>query len=252
MRIFSSPHRLAALLLLVYPASRIAEEALVAVDYGQPFRFGNPSIPILFLLYGAASVGLWRARPWGYGFGVALAAFCAGVLTLIARAMYAVHEFQFLSPLGPAFTAAVIATQIAVLILLLRRDTRALFPGLQPARAQVRLVAATVIVEIGLMGAVAIWGFGGFNGTWQQQTLGALHDPGTFLLVLTDWCCGYGAGLIISDAWGAHWGGLRRAGIPILMYANVIGLLPFAALIRGIFRKMRAPKPSPAVIAAEH
>lgn len=245
MRILSSPHRVAAILLLVYPAARIAEEALVALDYRQAFRFDRPSIIILILLYGAASVGLWRARPWAYGFGMALAAFCAGVLAMVGRALYAVQDLQFISPLGTAFTAAVIAAQIAVVVLLLRRETRALFPGLEPARAQVRLVAATALVEIGLMGAVAIWGFGGFGGTWPQQTLGALHDPGIFLLVLTDWCCGYGSSLIISDAWGPHWGGLRRAGIPILMYANTIGLLPFAALIRAAARRVREPKPSP-------
>src|SRR5688572_17074371 len=84
------------------------------------------------------------------------------------------------------------------------------------------------VLEAGLMALIGILGM---NDNWYQLVALIPHLPAVLILSRMGACCGFASHLVISDVGMSYWGGLRLAGVPMLMIGNFAALVPFLMLV---------------------
>ena len=85
---------------------------------------------------------------------------------------------------------------------------------------------------------MALIGILGMNDNWYQLVALIPHLPAVLILSRMGACCGFASHLVISDVGMSYWGGLRLAGVPMLMIANFAALVPFLMLVRFARRRI--------------
>lgn len=239
------PTRLAAGLLLVYPGLILAGVMLAAIEYRQVVYLLE-HLPLVLLL-AAVAVQLRRGRRWAYATALVCSVMLALILVLYEVAVVSIwggEVWEGASLLGLILSRLPLVTLLAAFVLLVREPTFA-----EPRRRALTLLAAALGIELVLMALIARFGIGGFSGYWYQEALGLSQLPGEIVLTQMGMCCGYENETLISDVIGPHWGGITRQGIPALVAANALGMLPLLALgrallTRGIRVRRSAPAPT--------
>jgi hypothetical protein len=215
--------QLAAALLLVYPALLLAGSVSDALRHEslQPIIDKLP----LVIAPAAVAVGVMRGRRWAYG---AALVFGAGVAAIVPLYWYAAtlsggpETWRGMSAIGLASAVLAPLASGAAFVLLLGDAT-----GGDSRRRILRALLLGLGMALGLMALIALFGIDGMDeGVWYQVVLGATQVPGLIILRWMGFCCGFLNSTIISDMILPHWGGIVKAGIPALVAANTIGLLP--------------------------
>lgn len=243
-----SPTRLAAALVLVYPALILTRNARAALQYGWPGYLVDGLLLVVFLI--AVCVSLWRGRRWAYTSALVCSGALAAILVLYEVAVWWVwraETWDGWSPIDHVLHFLRFAALAAAFVLLVR-DTR--FAG--PRRRALTLFVAALGVELVLMGLIAWLGVGSFFGSrpWYQILLDVSQSPGGTILTQMGMCCGYENETIISDVIRPHWGTITRHGIPALVTANALGLVPLLYLVRSrLIRGSHSRREVPAAAA---
>jgi hypothetical protein len=227
------PTRLAAALLLVYPALMLVSSARWAIEYRNISYLGDHLPLVLFLA--TVGVQLWRGRRWAYTAALVCSAVLPLILVLYTVAVAYVwgsEAWEGASPLLLMIGFVPVAAIAAAFALLVRDPS---FTGQR--RRALTLLAAALGVELVLMALIARFGVGGFSGYWYQTVLGLTQVPGEIILTQMGMCCGYENETIISDVIGPHWGAITQQGIPVLVAANALGLVPLLSLIRALLAR---------------
>jgi hypothetical protein len=226
----TSRTRLASGLLLVPPALILLGNVLAALEdrWAGDLLTGLPLAVFLIVV----GVHLWRGSPWTGP--VALVASGGIVLLFLlyhvaaaqvwgweswAKAPVPAYLLEFLPPIACAAAFALLVSDASL------GDAR---------RRALALSLAALAIEIGLMALIAVLGIGSVFGgrAWYHLVLGYTQLPGEMILGQMGMCCGYENETIISDWVDLHWGGITRHGIPTLVVANALGLVPLAYLLR--------------------
>lgn len=225
----TSRTRLAAGLLLVLPALILGGNVLAAVEdrWAGYLLTGLPLAAVLVVV----GVQLWRGRAWAGPAALIASAGFALVFVLYQVALAHIwgwDSWEGTSPAAYVHELLPIVTCAAAFALL------AADASLGNARRRALALALTALaMEIGLMALIARFGVGGMlgGGRWYQELLGYTQIPGEIILGQLGMCCGYENETIISDFFDMHWGGITRHGIPTLVVANALGLVPLAYLL---------------------
>ncbi|WP_420124873.1 hypothetical protein [Longimicrobium sp.] len=242
------PIRLAAGLLLVYPALILVVNVRAAVLGRTPHYLLEGLLLALFLI--AVGVYLWRGRRWAYAAALVCSAALAAILVLYEAVVWRLagdEMWEGWTRAEQVLHFVPVAALLAAFALLVRE------PDFGAARRRTLGVwAAAFAVELVLMALIARFGVGSpFGGNpWFQDVLSFSQVPGEMILTQMGMCCGYANHTIISDWFTPHWGGITRDGIPVLVTANALGLVPLFSLIRAaLARRSRARGAAPAVAA---
>lgn len=240
------PTRLGAGLLLVYPAMKLAYSARWAIEDRDISYLGEHLLLVLFLA--AVGVQLWRGRRWACTAALVCSAVLTAILVLYETVVWWLYGdvmWEGWSRIDQVLHVLPFAALPAAFVLLVRaRDF-----GAARGRA-LGLTAAALAMEMVLMALIARFGVGGFLGgnPWYQDALSFSQAPGQIILTQMGMCCGYENHTIISDAFDSHWGGITRHGIPVLVAANALGLVPLVSLIRArLVRRSGARGAAPVV-----
>jgi hypothetical protein len=222
--------RPAAVLLLVYPALMLSYSVRWAVEERDLSYLGEHRLLVPFLI--AVGVYLWRGRPWAYTAALICSAALAAILVLyeaVVWRLYGEEMWEGWSRIDQVLHFIPVAALAAAFVLLVRAQDFG-----SARRRALGLVAAALAVEVVLMALIARFGVGGFFGEkpWYQDALSFSQIPGEIILSQMGMCCGYENHTIISDAFDSHWGGITLSGIPVLVTANALGLVPLLALVR--------------------
>lgn len=241
-----TPTRLAAGLLLVYPALMLAYGARWAIEERDISYLGEHRLLVLFLI--AVSVYLWRGRRWAYTSALICSAVLTAILVLyeaVVWRLYGNEMWEGWSRIDQVLHFIPFATMLAAFVLLVRAQD---FGGAR--RRALGLLAVALATELVLMALIARFGVGGFFGEkpWYQDALSLSQLPGEIILTQMGMCCGYENHTIISDYFDLHWGGITQEGIPVLVAANALGLVPLLSLVRAaLVRRSGARGATPAV-----
>lgn len=242
------PNRLAAGLLLVYPALILVGNARAAIEYRWiPYVLEHLPL-VLFLI--AVSVYLWRGRRWAYTAALTCSAALTAILLLYEAVVWRLYRnemWEGWSLVDRVLHFLPFAALLAAFVLLVRAQDF----GAARGRA-LGLWTAALAMELVLMALIARFGVGGLFGgnPWYQDALSFSQAPGTIILIQMGMCCGYENHTIISDAFDLHWGGITRHGIPVLVAANALGLVPLLSLIRArLLRRSGTRGAAPAAAA---
>jgi hypothetical protein len=214
---------LAAALLLVYPALLLAGSMSDALRHESL----QPIIDKLPLVIASAlvAIGVMRGRRGAHGAALVLG---AGVAAIVPLYWYAATlsggpgTWRGMPAIGLANAVVAPLASGAAFVLLLGDGT-----GADPRRRIMRALFLGLGLELALMALIALFGIDGIGeGVWYQVVLGVTQAPGMSILTWMGFCCGFLDSTIISDMIVSHWGGIMRDGIPALVAANTIGLLP--------------------------
>jgi hypothetical protein len=239
-----SPLRTAAGLLLVYPALILTFNVAAAVQYRSAAYLLNGAV--ITVLLSVTGLYLWRRRGWAYATALVCSAGLAALLVLYMAAsayVWGGEMWKGMTLPRDALVVLPVAAPAAAFALLVRDDT---FPGVR--RRVLLLAAAALAIELLLMALIAVFGVGGFSGDWYQDVLRLSQMPGETILDGMGMCCGYENETIISDVIDPHWGGITRHGMPTLVAANTLGVMPVLALIRGLLVRFHARRTTPALV----
>jgi hypothetical protein len=230
------PTRLAACLLLTYPALRLAYHAIGAVELDSPgFLTNGLALELVLIAVGA---GLWRGRPWAHAAALVYSGALAAILVLYEVAVWWIWRGERWE--GWALLQLVLhlfpITLLTAAFVLLVRETSA-----SAARYRVvALVAAALAMELVLVALIARFGVHGWiNGPWYQRALGQSQMPAVTILVQMGLCCGIQNHTVISDGIDPHWGPITVHGLPVLIAANTLGLVAILAAARSLFAGLR-------------
>jgi hypothetical protein len=231
---------LPALVLLCYLAWELAGNVYHAVSWSEPYQLLNGLVRMV--LATLIVVALLRGWRWGYPAALVFSAAMATVMLTVYASVWSLYgEPPWYGDTPMAFAYQILGPLIAgaaFVLLLRRRRISGVYPDAR-LRSLARRTGVAFAVEGALMISIAIWGFGGWQSEWYQDVLAAMQSPGIAILTDMGLCCGYYNGLVITDVWGPHWGGLTQVGIPILVVANTAGLLVLARLIQAGVRLAR-------------
>ena len=231
------PLRLPAFVLLCYPAQKLAGNVYYALEWDDAHTLTDGLL--LMVLPAVIAVGLMRRKAWAYLAALVFSGAIAAVMLTVYASVLLIDgdaPWHGDTPFSFAYSITGPTAAAAAFTLLLRARHACPEPRL---RSLARSTAVVFGVESVLMVLIAIFGFGAWEAEWYQEALGFTQVPGTVLLAHMGLCCGYYNGLVITDVWGPHWGGLRMAGIPILMVANTAGLLVLARLLQAGWLRAR-------------
>lgn len=227
--------RAAAVLLLAYTVP-LVDLALVPIRFGSWMSAWWNGL-WLVALYLAAAAGLWMDRRWAPRMAVVLAALPAAVTPLVLLASRAPNPLR-------AYQESVVVAGACALALALLLGQAARTPR-EPARRGVPPLITAFGIEVALVAVFALLGDRAVGSVfWPTQF------PGAMLLTAMNFCCGAGPDIVITDGPTHGWGGLTRAGIPILAIANTVGWLPMALLAGFVRRRLGRPAPVPREAAA--
>jgi hypothetical protein len=228
--------RVAAGLLLAYPALLLTYDAVAAVQLGSP-GFLARALPLKLVLI-AVGVYLWRGRPWAHEAALVCSGALAAILVLYQVAVWWVWGAEMWEGWDLILLVLEIfpLVALAAAFVLLTRDRRT-------PTVRFRVLAwlgAALLVELVLMALIARYGFGGWNhGPWYHRALGRSQTPGVTILVQMGLCCGIQNHTVISDAIDPHWGPITLYGLPVLITANTLGLVAILAIARSILVPLR-------------
>jgi hypothetical protein len=227
--------RLAAGLLLVYPALLVSWNARAALEFGDPSYLIDNVLIVPFLLI--VSVRLWRGRRWAYGAALVCSLALTCILVLyewVVWRMYGAEAWEEWSAFDFVLHYVPFVALAAAFALLMRERA---FSGTR--WRPLGLLAAAVAVEVVLIALIASLGYGHFWGdrTWYHALLQGSQLPGMTVLEQMEMCCGYENHNIITDGLVDHWGPITLHGLPVLVTANALGILPLLLLARSLLRR---------------
>lgn len=229
--------RVASGLLLVFPALILANNAVGAIRYRIPEYLVKGLPLVLFLI--VVSVFVWRGRQWAYACALVASAGLAAILMLYEGAVWWVwreETWEGWTATGYVLHFLPTAALGAAFVLLVRETAF----GATRRRA-FGLLGMALAVELVLIAAVAVVGYGPWFGErpWHHTVLQRSQVPGMILLTQMGMCCGYENHTIISDGLDLHWGPITLNGLPTLITANAVALLPMFVLVRSVLMRVR-------------
>lgn len=235
----SSKIRIASGLLLVYPAVSVFGSVRAAVVNEWPGYLMDGLLLAIYVV--VVSLYLWRGRRWAYTSALICSAGLAITMVLyelVIASLWGREAWEEWSPSDYAFHYLPFVVLIAVSALLVRHEA---FAGAR--RRALTLVGVALAAELVLIALITRYGIGSlFAGqALHQVALDVSQLPGSALLVQMGMCCGYENHTIISDALDPHWGGITMQGLPVLIVANTLGLVPLVVMARSLRKRLRHP-----------
>lgn len=227
--------RFAAALLLVYPALILIGNVRAFARYGYGWDLAGRLPLVCFLAL--TSFFLWRGGRRAYATALIASGGLASILVLYDLAVaqaWGREAWKDFSAFDYVLDFLPFVAFGAAFVLLVRDAT---FGGVRRWALMMSMMA--LAVELVLMALIATFGVGSpFAGqSWYQSALDVSQAPGSFILVRLGMCCGYENHTIISDWSDPHWGGITMNGIPALVAANALGLVPILVCARSALRR---------------
>jgi hypothetical protein len=232
-----SPIRLAAALLLIYPALMLVGR-VAGIIYNGWSAYLLLGLPLV-LSVAIVGVSLWRGRRWAYPAALVFSAGLGLILVLYKAALsfvWGAEAWEDMSIILWVLAFLPEAALACAFILLIRAEA---FTA--ERRRALTLLAVMFAVEVVLMALMARFGTGGWpgSGLWYQRALRETQMPGELILSQMGLCCGYENETIISDVVQPHWGTITRQGIPTLVVANTLGLAVVYAVACSLLMRLR-------------